>query len=111
LPVVCYIILTAADGVRKSRRFSTGLQKMPPKHRSAPLLSIADEQKPGAERYAELKNQSMQVMITKILHCIAYKIKTNIFFLYWQELKVLKNYHKELYTICYFLLQIFKKYL
>ena len=33
---------------------------MPPKHRSAPLLSIADEQKPGAERYAELKNQSMQ---------------------------------------------------
>ena len=53
-------IKSDADGVRKSRRFSTGLQKMPPKHRSAPLLSIADEQKPGAERYAELKNQSMQ---------------------------------------------------
>lgn len=51
-----------ADGVRKSRRFSTGLQqkKMPSKQRSTPLLSIADEQKPGAERYAELKNQSMQ---------------------------------------------------
>ena len=55
-----------ADGVRKSRRFSTGQQqkKMPPKQRSGPsLLTIADEQKPAAERYAELKNHGLQLII------------------------------------------------
>ncbi|VDI19316.1 Hypothetical predicted protein, partial [Mytilus galloprovincialis] len=52
-----------ADGVRKSRRYSTGIQqkKLQGKNRSVPsLLTLQDEKKPAAERYAELRNQSIQ---------------------------------------------------